>query len=147
MADDEVAKLKQKLIKNGMEQLVSVANENVVKILNKINRFKINDNESRDVLDIVKDILVIDIEVIDKSFKRLRNEAAVKYYKHFIYASRTENLSGQIDSQLTFLKCSYGQETIICILVKDLENVRDLIVKKTVGVMCISICEVKVTKK
>lgn len=47
---------------------------------------------------------MIDIEVIDKSFKRLRNEAAVKYYKHFIYASRTENLSGQIDSQLTFFK-------------------------------------------
>lgn len=103
-ANDEVAKLKQKLIKNGMEQLVSVANKNVVKILNKIKRFKINDNESSDVLDIVKNILVIDIEVIDKSFKRLRNEAAVKYYKYFIYASRTESLSGQIDSQLSFFK-------------------------------------------
>lgn len=103
-ANDEIAKLKQKLIKNGMDQLVSITSENVARIFKKINHFKMNDNGTREVIDVVKDILVTDIEIIDKSFKRLRNDAAVKYYKHFIYASRTESLSGQIDSQLMFFK-------------------------------------------
>lgn len=103
VAEDEITKLKQLLIKNGVEQLVSIKQENVVKILKKISNFRMKANES-EVLNIVKEILVDDIEVIDNSFRRLRNPAAIRYYNHFIRASRSESLSGQIESQLQFYK-------------------------------------------
>lgn len=102
--EDELQKIKRKLIKNGMEQLISVKDDNVMKIVNRISQYSMNFNNEIEVMDLVRDILVVDIEVIDKSFKRLANAAAVKYYKRFINVSRRDSLSGQIESQLEFFK-------------------------------------------
>lgn len=93
----------QLIIKNGVEQLVSIKQENVVNIIKKISNFQQKSDEY-EVLDIVKEILVDDIEVIDNSFRRLKNPAAIKYYKYFIRYSKSESLSGQIESQLQFYK-------------------------------------------
>lgn len=103
-AIDEITKFKQQLIKSGMDQLVSMKTDNVRKIMEKIVHYNLQANREKDVLDKVKELLVIDIEVVDKSFKRLRNEAAVRYYKRFINVSRSDSLSGQIESQLEFFK-------------------------------------------
>jgi hypothetical protein len=103
-ATDEITKLKKQLIKSGMDQLVSIKTDNVIKIMDRIARYDLKANSEKDVLDKVKELLVIDIDVVDKSFKRLRNEAAVRYYKRFINVSRSDSLSGQIESQLEFFK-------------------------------------------
>jgi hypothetical protein len=103
-AADEITKFKKQLIKSGMDQLVSIKTDNVIKIMDRIARYDLKANCKKDVLDKVKELLVIDIDVVDKSFKRLRNEAAVRYYKRFINVSRSDSLSGQIESQLEFFK-------------------------------------------
>ena len=96
--------LKKKLMKNGMDQLISLKTENVSKILNRIKNYDLKQNMDKDVIDKVKELLVVDLEIIDRSFKRLKNDAAVRYYKRFINVSRRDNLSGQIESQLEFFK-------------------------------------------
>lgn len=101
---DEITILKKKLMKNGMDQLISLKTENVSKILNRIKNYDLKQNMDKDVIDKVKELLVVDLEIIDKSFKRLKNDAAVRYYKRFINVSRRDNLSGQIESQLEFFK-------------------------------------------
>lgn len=103
-AVDEITKLKKQLIKSGMDQLVSMKTDNVSKIKDRIAHYDVQANGEKDVLDKVKELLVIDIDVVDNSFKRLRNEAAVRYYKRFINVSRRDSLSGQIESQLEFFK-------------------------------------------
>lgn len=92
-AADEITKLKKQLIKCGMDQLVSMKTDNVRKIMDRIVGYDVQANSKKDVLDKVKEFLVIDIDIIDKSFKRLRNEAAVRYYKWFINISRSDSLS------------------------------------------------------
>ncbi len=101
---DEITILKKKLMKNGMDQLISLKTENVSKILNRIKNYDLKQNMDKDVIDKVKELLVVDLEIIDRSFKRLKNDAAVRYYKRFINVSRRDNLSGQIESQLEFFK-------------------------------------------
>ena len=87
-----------------MDQLISLKTENVSKILNRIKNYDLKQNMDKDVIDKVKELLVVDLEIIDRSFKRLKNDAAVRYYKRFINVSRRDNLSGQIESQLEFFK-------------------------------------------
>ena len=75
---DEITILKKKLMKNGMDQLISLKTENVSKILNRIKNYDLKQNMDKDVIDKVKELLVVDLEIIDRSFKRLKNDAAVK---------------------------------------------------------------------
>lgn len=103
-ATDEITKLKKQLIKSGMDQLISMRTDNVRKIMDRIVHYDVQANCEKDVLDKVRDLLVVDIEVVDKSFKRLKNDAALRYYKRFINVSRSDSLSGQIESQLEFFK-------------------------------------------
>ncbi len=99
---DEFLMLKKSLIKSGMDQLVSMSDDNVMRIKNKIAQYRTQND--MDVIDIIKGVLVDGIEVNDKSFKRLNNEAAIRYYKHFINVSRRDNLKGQIESQYVFFR-------------------------------------------
>lgn len=103
-AIDEITKLKKRLINSGMDQLVSMKTDNVKKIMDRIIHYDVQANCEKEVLDKVRELLVVDIEVVDKSFRRLNNDAAVRYYKRFINVSRTDSLSGQIESQLEFFK-------------------------------------------
>lgn len=68
---DEITILKKKLMKNGMDQLISLKTENVSKILNRIKNYDLKQNMDKDVIDKVKELLVVDLEIIDRSFKRL----------------------------------------------------------------------------
>lgn len=103
-ATDDITKIKKQLIKSGMDQLVSMKTDNVRKIMDRIIHYNVQLNSEKDVLDKVKELLVIDIDIVDKSFKRLRNEAAVRYYKRFINVSRRDGLNEQIESQLDFFR-------------------------------------------
>jgi hypothetical protein len=78
--------------------------DNVKKIMDRIVHYNTQANGEKDVLDKVRELLIVDVDVLDKSFKRLRNEAAVRYYKRFINVSRRDNLRGQIESQLEFFR-------------------------------------------
>lgn len=108
--NDPIIKMKKKLIKNGMDQLISMKTDNVYKILNRIVNYNFNQSMNKDVIDKVKEVLVDDIDVIDMSFKRLENDAAIRYYKRFINVSRKDSLREQIESQLEFFKmqCKNG---------------------------------------
>lgn len=107
---DEISKLKKLLMKCGVEQLVAFTDKNINTIYKKITSYIDNNEQSDAVIDVVREILVVDIDVIDDSFKRLKNEAAIRYYKRFINVSRRENLSDQIESQLEFFRgqCKSG---------------------------------------
>lgn len=54
---DEITILKKKLMKNGMDQLISLKTENVSKILNRIKNYDLKQNMDKDVIDKVKEIV------------------------------------------------------------------------------------------
>lgn len=101
-ADDEHILLKQKLIKSGMDQLISLEDSNITKLNNKIKIYK-NSSEILPIIDLIKFLLIDDIVVINKEFKRLENDAAVRYYKTFLALSRKEGLNTLIKKTIHLL--------------------------------------------
>lgn len=97
---DDVDKLRRDLIVSGMNQLIAVNRNNVKIIMERLAKI----DSSRPLINIVSDVFTHGVEVIDSAFSRLKNDAAVKYYTYFIKASKTENLTTLLNSQLEFYK-------------------------------------------
>mgnify|MGYP006987119950 CR=1 FL=1 len=47
-----------------MDQLISLKTENVSKILNRIKNYDLKQNMDKDVIDKVKELLVVDLEIV-----------------------------------------------------------------------------------
>lgn len=59
-------------MKNGMDQLISLKTENVSKILNRIKNYDLKQNMDKDVIDKVKELLVVDLEIIDRLLLKIK---------------------------------------------------------------------------
>ncbi len=96
ISEDEV--LRKKLILGGINRLVEINDDNVKTISRNIE----NVDFQKDVIDIVYDVFVKDLNVKDDAFRRLRNPAAIRYYKFFIPASHSQDLYTLIQSEVGF---------------------------------------------
>lgn len=92
---EEIIKM---LIANGMNQLIEVSNNTALSIIKNI---KVAD-QKQSVLDLVKSILIDNINVIDYEFARLRNRSALMYYAYFLNELKNENLATIISSQMKY---------------------------------------------
>ena len=92
--------LKKKLVASGVNNLIEITEGNLNLIQSRIEEFK--DSEDYETIDLVKKILVDNIEIRDKSFGRFKHTETVVYYKNLMRSLKTESFKTVISGQLAF---------------------------------------------
>lgn len=94
----ELEEIQRSLIADGMNQLIRVSTTTADNVLKNIESV----NKNQTVLELVKDILIDNVEVIDYAFARLKNKSALRYYAFLLSELKSGNLSTILSSQLAY---------------------------------------------
>ena len=95
---DEYNLFRKKLISSGMNQIIDLSDKNIENLICNIK----NCDFDKEIIDIVSYIFTNNIEVKDESFRRLKNKAAINFYKFFINEQRNGDFVSLINSQLRY---------------------------------------------
>lgn len=94
----ELDKLQKTLIEDGMNQLINVNSRTASVIIDNLK----NLDKNQSVLNIVKKVLIDNVEVTDYSFARLKNESALRYYAFILREFKQGNISTILSSHVTY---------------------------------------------
>lgn len=98
----KLGEMQKALIAGGMNQLINVSERDASVIISNIERA----DKSKPVLNLVRDILLDNVEVIDFAFGRLRNDKALHYYAFLLDELKQGNLMTLLASQLAYYEKS-----------------------------------------
>lgn len=102
--DNEVGRLKQKMLELGMDSLYKLEEGLCATIIERIKFFNKQRQNDTHIMDIIRAIFINGLTqyIIDDEYRRLDNDAAINYYKMFLENSRQKSLKENIAFEVKY---------------------------------------------